>query len=420
MPVSPKHIVIVKSLVFDANDYERFDVGYMLDKGMRVTLVDVADIVIPESPRNREDYANWPSIDFRIATRRAELSGIFNALTDADLVVNLVSDRHISARSLFALRAMGRMKAPSLIISSEAHPGFVKNERARLTIIDRIRGLPSRISRASFLNSLLARIPRQALGVRAADFVVHGGRRSIMVSALIGPATQAINAHSMDFNRIMRLGKSRPPQTNTAVFLDQGVIGHREYFNPAMRGNFKDKGYFQSLRALFDQIEVECGLRVVIAAHPHSTRPYDQGEFGEREILWGKSLELIAASQMVVIHNTAMTGAAVALNKPILMITPREDMYRRGAESAGYHLGLAQALNREIRFLDELDRLDIDAATRIEPDVYRRYIANYMKKASSPKLPYWQIVFDGIDRLSAVKPDNSQQIMAAGAASPQR
>ncbi len=416
--MGPKHIVIVKPLVFDANDYERFDIEYMLRRGLRVTIVDVADIVIPESPRHREAYADWPEINFEIVARRAELPRVFGSLTDADLVVNFVSDRHVSARNLFVLRAMGRMKAPLLILSANAHPGFVESERPRPTIADRIRDLPTRISRANVLNSLLARIPRQALGVPAADFVVYGGRRSIMNSALIGPSTKSIHAHSMDLDRIIRLRKTmtRESETSANVFIDQGVIGHREYLDPAMRGNFNGAQYFQSLRTLFGRIEAETGLRVVIAAHPNSTLSYDQGEFGEREIVRGRSIDLIAASQMVITHNSVLVGAAVALDKPILMISSREDMYRRGAESAGYHFGLAHALNKEIRFLDDLDSLDIEAATRIDLGAYRQYVIDYMKLDDSPDLPFWQIVFDSMDTRMSVEHVRSHPTVAADSA----
>jgi len=399
-----KHIVIAKSLVFDANDYERFGIEYMLGRGMRVTIVDVADIVIPESPRHREAYADWPEIDFRIVKRRTELSRVFGALTDADLVVNFVSDRLISPRNLFVLRAIGRMNAPSLILSTEAHPGFMENERKRQTIAERIRDLPARISQASILHSLLARIPRRFLGVPAVDIIVHGGWRSNMDSALIGPPTKSIRAHSMDFDRISRLQKTMmlEGESNTAVFVDQGVIGHREYLDPAMRGNFDGSDYFRSLRALFDQVEFETGLRVIIAAHPHSTLPYNQGEFGEREVVRGRSLELIAAARQVIVHNSAAVGAAVALNKPILMISCREDMYRRGAESAAYHFDLARSLNKEIRYLDDLDGLDIDAATQIDPDAYHRYVVDYIKLDDSPNLPFWQIVLDSLENMPAL------------------
>ena len=408
--MNPEHIVIVKSLVFDANDYARFDIGYMLDRGMRITLVDVADIVIPESPRNREAYANWPSIDFKIVTRRGELALVFASITDADLIVNFVSDRLISARSFFVLRAMGRMKAPSLIISSEAYPGFVENERVPLTWSSQIRDLPGRISRANVLNSLLARIPRQVLGIPAAGFLVQGGRRSMIKSALVGPSTRTILTHSLDLDRIMRLQKAMPSasETDTAVFIDQGVIGHREYLHPAKRGNFNGAQYFKSLRALFDRIEAETGLKVIIAAHPHSTLPYDQGEFGDREIVRHRSIELVFGSRMVIAHNSALIGAAVALNKPILIVTSREDMYRRGDESAGYHLGFIQALNKKLCFLDELENLDIDAATRVDPEAYHQYFVNYIKQDSSPDLSYWEIVLQEV----AAIPNTERRITA--------
>jgi hypothetical protein len=405
MAVNPKHIVIVKPLVFDANDYERFDIEYMLDQGIRITVVDVADIVIPESPRGREAYADWPSIEFKIVTRRGELAPVFASIADADLVVNFVSDRLISARSFFVLRAMGRMKAPSLIISSEAYPGFVESERASLTLFSQIRNLPGRISRANILNSLLARIPRQVLGVPAADFLVQGGRRSMIKSALVGPSTKTIQAHSLDLDRIMRLQKAMPSasETDTAVFIDQGVIGHREYLHPAMRGNFEGARYFKSLRVLFDRIEAETDLKVIIAAHPHSTLPYDQGEFGDREIVRHRSIELVIGSRMVIAHNSALIGAAVALNKPILIVTSREDMYRRGDESAGYHLGFIQALNKKLCFLDELENLGIDAATRVDPEVYHQYVVNYIKQDSSPDLSYWEIVLQEVAAHTSAK-----------------
>lgn len=80
--------------------------------------------------------------------------------------------------------------------------------------------------------------------------------------------------------------------------------------------------YFKSLCTFFDSLEKKFNLKVVIAAHPKAE--YQGTEFGNREIIKGKTNELVKDSHFTIAHYSTSISYAILYKKPIVFIYTNE------------------------------------------------------------------------------------------------
>ncbi|WP_037353038.1 hypothetical protein [Selenomonas sp. FC4001] len=108
------------------------------------------------------------------------------------------------------------------------------------------------------------------------------------------------------------------------VFLDQGLINRDEIFlATGYELPIKDsKAYVSDLCNLFSKLEQKYGCPVVVAAHPKSS--YENGMFGNREIILGKTPELIRNAELVINQYSAAFFLAILYKKNFIDIYTKE------------------------------------------------------------------------------------------------
>lgn len=108
-------------------------------------------------------------------------------------------------------------------------------------------------------------------------------------------------------------------QEDYIVFADEYFPTHPD-FHILLGYNAEQKDieqYHYEMRRLFDFLENKLNKKVVIAAHPKSD--YKGGEFGFRDIIKNKTMNLIAKSSLVILHRSSSISYAVLADKPILI-----------------------------------------------------------------------------------------------------
>ena len=105
-----------------------------------------------------------------------------------------------------------------------------------------------------------------------------------------------------------------------AVFLDQCFPRHPSLKteNPDIDFEALAQPYYSSLNAFFDKIEKEFKCRVVIAGHPVAN--YEQNPFGDRQIFYFKTAELVASSIAVLMHCSFSISFPILFDKPVCLI----------------------------------------------------------------------------------------------------
>jgi hypothetical protein len=399
VPAWPRRIAYILEDTLNERNRQRFGVNFFLSRGVEVQVFDVSGLTLPEIPRDRSGYDKIHDISLTVACdteiwRREALK-----LNDADLIISLVSTGVLDPRSIAIYRAIARSRRPYMILSSNAFPGWNRYRGERRLFHRRIVDVARRMGQINWQRSLVARIRPAWLGIPAASFVVYGGRRSRTSNLFIGPKTHEIWAHAMDYETVRTLKANPPPDTTTAVFIDEFHPFHPDLLGMGLSPPVTPEYYFDRLRTLFSRIEDELGLRVIVAACPradYENRPglFGSGRFGVREILRNSTARLVAQSRLVIAHRSTAIGFAIMFGKPVLQVATKIS-YRHSSQRPFFD-AFSEALGKPIRFIDDLTNLDLSDAFTIRHDLYARYITDFIKDPSSSARGYWEIVFDAL------------------------
>ena len=195
--------------------------------------------------------------------------------------------------------------------------------------------------------------------------------------------------HSMDYDRYLdyleRVNYQQPKLDMTCVLLDDMPTNHPDGLltnTPLV----DEKNYFYSMNQLFMKIEKELGLRVIIAAHPRSNYEDMPDVFGGREIIKGKTPDLVAKSSLVIMHNSTSVSFAILFKKPI-MVAATSDM------NVNVYT-MASALRCEVIKVDNDEHMkNLDLTKYKRPNAnYDEYLYKYIKSKKAPEKKVWEIV----------------------------
>ncbi|CAA7621672.1 hypothetical protein [Magnetospirillum sp. UT-4] len=392
-----RRIVYVVQSPLTGRDRDRFHIDGFLAAGFAIDVIDCGQLMFPHIPFERDHYRDWTDLAIVVPRRWQEVRALAARLDEAALIVFLAQSFGAWSANLPALRAVSRAKAPFLIMQGNIVPMLsmaptaAERWKARLTHPFHMRPL----------ESLIRRLPLGLLGIRPADFVVYDGRCSIRPNPLVGPRTRRILAHSYDVETWRRrIAQGRPDRSDIAVFLDQNIPYHRD---------MKDTGdcvalagaYHAAMRGLFDRIEAELGLEVVIAAHPRAEYG-DSQPFGRRRMVVGDTPGLVAASRLVIGHWSTAASFAVLAGVPLLFCV-FSPLLAFHPQIRNMTFGLAGSIGKAVELVDDPAAVDLARALEVDPEAYGRYRENYLKTGDSRDAPLWEIVLDevGLGRADA-------------------
>jgi hypothetical protein len=387
-------IAYVIEYPLSANDFDRYGIDYLRAQGRAVSVIDVGEITQPYVAQDRAHYRSLAGIDLRVVTRAADLDAVAPMLAGADLIIAILGVAGLTRQNLAVFRAISRSRAPYLMLFTNAFPGWNKYRGERGVFWKRVNHILARVFEINWPNAVIARLPPRWLGIRGADFVVRGGRKSELPHRLIDPDTRVIRAHAIDYERFRALPLVKLA-SRFAVFIDEYLPFHPDLKVLNTGSPEPPKRYFAQLRALFDQVERALGLEVAIAANPRADYADKPDLFGGRKIVQHATGRLVAESALVIAHRSTAIGFAVMAKKP-LMIAATRAIYRHSAHRPVFD-AIAAALGKPITFYDDAAALDLSRALDIDEAAYDRYMADFVKAPGSPDAPYWQIVLDGVE-----------------------
>lgn len=398
-----RHILFVLENPLDPRDVERLGIARMIARGIRVTAVDASPFL---RPKYKPVWHKQPArIEAELLTLRAEADGkiFIAAARTADLIV-CVAGYTGSTRALRLYRWLTRVGKPYLVISAGAYPSPVAPPSGRRKIAERLADAlyRARFGRIDPVRSILGRIPARLLGIRPPDFVVLGGRLSLAAAANfpVSDKTRRIHAHSLDYDvfRAARDAKhdGKLPGADFAVFIDESTGFQRDLLVAGPARQISPESFYPKLRFLFDRVEKELGLAVVIAGNPRADYSGMPGLFGERRVEYGATARLVTQSRLVLAHRSTAIGYAVMAGKPVLQIATREQ-YRHFMNKGPFD-AFAQALNKPVQFIDAAGEADLGLAFQIDADRYAAYMRDYVKLPGTPDGLFWDVVLAEVER----------------------
>jgi hypothetical protein len=184
----------------------------------------------------------------------------------------------------------------------------------------------------------------------------------------------------------------------TCVFIDEGAIDSFD-FDILKIKKLDRRKYLDVMNQFFNRIERETGLKVVIAAHPGSHYEQYPDAFEGRKIIKWKTLELVAKSNLVIVHYSAAVSYAVLFNKPVLIVKTN-DMIK--AKRAVFIDRLADELNLEsinIEDRKQMDRLPYHIKNSQNAN-FDRYKYKYLVSKGVENVVTWDFIAGEIQKES--------------------
>ena len=137
--------------------------------------------------------------------------------------------------------------------------------------------------------------------------------------------TKLVLGHSDDYSSYLRSLKHNPMHashiTDLAVMLDSNEphsVGDDTLMNRPHA--LTAANWFPAITKLFDQLEAQTEVSIVIAGHYKSQLPPIPACFGNRPVHYGKTLELIRSCKYVISRDSTAVSYAVIFRKPLIFI----------------------------------------------------------------------------------------------------
>jgi len=211
--------------------------------------------------------------------------------------------------------------------------------------------------------------------------------------------SSVIPIHSLDYDAYLRYQNNgslsvTKDRQKICVFLDEAAAQHRDSSLLKIK-TIDEKKYLEEMSQMFDLVEIKTGLKVVIASHPYSNYENYSLAFGGREIIKGKTVELVAASSMVIMHATTSVSYAVLFDKPIMVVKTAE-MIKKGfsdyVDMMAAALGLKAINISDPRWSEHISfRYDTWPRSR-----YEDYQFKYVKSPHLGEKGVWEVFADRV------------------------
>jgi hypothetical protein len=208
---------------------------------------------------------------------------------------------------------------------------------------------------------------------------------------------KVLMGHSHDYSNSLRaISHDIPSQSplKTVVFLD----GAAPFFgsDAALFGRkvfFTVEAWYPALCKLFDRLESELNVEVIIAGHYKTAFPPRAPIFGNRRVIYGRTAELVRDSEFVITRASTATAFAVAFRKPIIFIYSTQ--LSHDLESMSYGRGMAEMLGKNLINVDEPPE-DIRPHLAIDETRYAQYKRACLTSADASPRPNFQIIIEDV------------------------
>ena len=209
-----------------------------------------------------------------------------------------------------------------------------------------------------------------------------------------------INSDDYDRARKSAYGE-RIIEDKYIVFLDECLPLHPDIVICNIQA-MDAKVYYKEINEFFEKIEKETGMPVVIAAHPKALIYKQKDFFNGRMVLFGKTVDLVRDSELVLVHDSTSINYAVCYNKPVISIT--SDEMERG--QAGNHygtIGLSNYLGTRLIYInkycaDEKERINLHEY-KIDEERYNMYKYEFLTNPETQDKQSSFLVIEGIKGL---------------------
>lgn len=182
------------------------------------------------------------------------------------------------------------------------------------------------------------------------------------------------------------------PRGPYAVFIDDNLPYASDWTLLGLPAPVTPQRYYAAMQRVLEALERLWGMPIVVAPHPSSRHdPRVQQGFGARQLVHGRTAELVRDAQAVILHGSTAVSFAVLARKPMLFLTSAE----LAKSNNGLHVRtMAAALGRSPLDIDREDDLPTLQSLAPDPRKLQRYVEQYLCSRESSETQPWQAFID--------------------------
>lgn len=381
-------VIFIVPTPFEKRDFKRFGIEILIDQGFSVEVWDLSALTSPirfQNIQSKEElyrcdgYTAFTTVDSAKKSLKAMKHGEVVLCSLGYEYENLVYWKAISQSQAWVGT---RMMAPL-----PNQDPLAKKVAAHQLIARKLWSFIRNPAKGGLF--LFRNTPPWFWGVRRYDFVLASGRRCMEHRRLLGPKTQVVWLHSLDYETYLeeQVQIKTSEKSGYGVFLDQNTPFHPDYAHLGVSPPCTPEQYYPPLRAFFDRIEKYLGKPIVIAAHPRAKYSPSDGYFGHREMIQGQTPSLVRNADFVISHFSTALSHAILLNKPVIFASYEFQSARH--EGAAIR-AMAHALGKSVYILDgPAFEMDLNQEMKVDVTAYSRYKEDYIKTNGSPLGSAW-------------------------------
>ncbi len=378
-----KKIVFLIESCYNKRDHERFGIDILIRNGFDVEVWDFTSILASSKfgkvrPPDPIKWNKWTLFE----TKKQAV----DALLSLDRSVYIVSLVRCYSKTFYLYKAIKNKMTPYCVLGDSTP----KSSRQEEAVVKQIKNFTFR----KLLRKITEIKPLKYYSVMAPDIIMAMGERYFANTYPVRKETEVVWSHSFDYDIYMKMkGSAGIANPKVWVFLDVYFPFHPDFINYGLSLNADPDEYHLSLRRFFDHIQSAFGVRSIIAAHPRSHYEKHGDCFGGREIVRGRTAQLVRESDLVIMHNSLAINYAVLFKKPIIFVTTNQYNASQVYEEPSVKW-LAGYFGKRVHNLDDPINVKLEEEMKVNEPAYSKYRNDHIKKEGSAELPFWQILAD--------------------------
>lgn len=213
---------------------------------------------------------------------------------------------------------------------------------------------------------------------------------------------KTVYIHCTDYD--IHLKSRKAPESewagkNYAVFIDAYYPFHPEYkfMNQKSPINDVDR-YYKELCDFFSFLEEQYNTKVIIAVHPRGNYRDKKDYFQGREIVYGKTRELVEHAKLVMSYESTAVNFVVIYKKPWIHITHNDVL--KNVENGPWVEAMARFFGRNpINLSKDYNKEMVSEHLTVDKKKYLQFKRTYIKKKGTPNRRFFQVVADYLKTL---------------------
>nr|MCR4999326.1 hypothetical protein [Lachnospiraceae bacterium] len=296
------------------NDVKKFSFDELLGRGLEIAIVDASPVLNPSvDAALTADRFDDERFEHRVIREMPGLESYIRENREAYFFP--MFDHYYETRKVYRLFAKYHIRY-----------GYVNNAMTDLVLkaeVEASEDYSENHTMMHYVKAFYHRVGRYMRPFKPAEFIVFGGLAGEDSHFHNGECkegvTERVYLWTYNYEQFDRTETYDNGGKKYAVFLDQYMPYHPDVV--IKRGAKIDpEAYFAELNQVFDYVGEKYGVEVIIAAHPRADYRQYGDVFHGRQIIYGKTSELIKGCDFIFSNSSGANAYAVIANKPIVLI----------------------------------------------------------------------------------------------------